>query len=62
MAESKYTMRHRNQLELKVLKTQDRSRQAAPPALAQFTPRALKRLTKQLPETRKGSRNGFVSD
>ena len=47
MAESKYTMRHRNQLELKVLKTQDRSRQAAPPALAQFVPRALKRLTKQ---------------
>lgn len=41
-------MRRRNQLELNVLKTQGSSRQAAPPALVQFTPRALKRLTKQV--------------
>lgn len=54
-------MRRRNQLELNVLKTHDRSRQAAPLALAQFTPRALKRLTKRLPEARKGSQSGFAS-
>lgn len=54
-------MRRRNQLELNVLKTQGSSRQAAPPELVQFTPRALKRLTKQLPEARKGSQSGFAS-